>query len=528
MSTAFIKALFFMKKILRPYQQELLDGIFEKIKTVDRLCVQLSTGGGKTVIFTELIAQLNVKTLVLVDSIDLVNQTVDTFTKQGLDAGCVLAGEKKIPDNKIIVAMVKSLWNRRNKIPNFNFCIVDECHIWEFNKIFPYLNNCKIIGFTATPVRLKRYKIDDYTSALETMSDVYDDIICGKPISWLMDNGYLIKQKDEFIEFDSTPLKTDASGEFTASSLKEVFQSETYQTALRKTFDKLCDGKKTLIFTSSTETNAIYAQLFKDKNVKTYDSVNNESKERKDIIEWFKNERDAVLINTGCFTKGFDVCDVEVILMARATKSLSLWIQIAGRGARPTNKIEKPYFILIDGGNNNKEHQSIDFDRNWYKIFKDKSIKNILEDIQECEGCGFNFSTKEKTCPNCGEQIPEKEIGDLFTPEIKEFVIQGKKNNLLPPTIDLNFFINKGSTKYEVLKVLKDKWIYFLCKLEIKQETFIFHTKKGQFKEKFKKYLWPIYLKVISSILKDSKNVKFETLTNKILTETIEKKYGTN
>ena len=71
-----------MKKTLRPYQQELLEGILEKLKKVNSLCVQLSTGGGKTVIFTELVSQLNSKTLILVDNIDLVNQTVYTFKKQ--------------------------------------------------------------------------------------------------------------------------------------------------------------------------------------------------------------------------------------------------------------------------------------------------------------------------------------------------------------------------------------------------------------------------------------------------------------
>jgi len=174
-----------MKKTLRPYQQDLLNEILESIKVNNKIVCQLSTGGGKTVIFTELVYQLNEKTLILVDSIDLVNQTVDTFKKQGLDVGCVLAGNTKIPENKIIVAMVKTLWNRRKKIPKFNYCIVDECHIFEFNKIFPFLLGCKIIGFTATPVRLSRYKINDLQTAVETMSDVYDDIVCGKPISWL-------------------------------------------------------------------------------------------------------------------------------------------------------------------------------------------------------------------------------------------------------------------------------------------------------------------------------------------------------
>ena len=497
-----------MKKTLRPYQQDLLDGIFEKIKIVDRLCVQLSTGGGKTVIFTELVSQLNTKTLILVDSIDLVHQTVDTFKKQGVDVGCVLAGNKKFPENLVIVAMVKSLWNRKHKLPKFNYCVVDECHIFEFNKLFDYLTDCKIIGFTATPVRLKRYKIDEFQSAVETMSDVYDDIICGKPISWLMDNGYLVKQKDEFIEFDSTPLKTDASGEFTASSLKEVFQSESYKTALRKTFDKLCDGKKTMIFTSSTETNRNYLELFKDKNVRMYDSKV-EDENRTDVIEWFRNERDAVLISCGVFTKGFDVCDVEVILMARATKSLSLWIQIAGRGARITSKVEKPYFTLIDGGNNNLEHQSISFDRDWYKIFSDRKIKNIVEDIQECDECGFTSLAKEKICPNCGY---EKPLGEEQEKEQKEFIIYGKKNKLEIPTIDLNFFINKGKTKYETLKVLKEKWLRFLLAQDFTMAQFDFHIQK-----KFNLHLRPVYFKILGSMLQDSKRVKYTTFCEQII-----------
>lgn len=512
-----------MKKTLRPYQQELLDGIFEKLKKVNSLCVQLSTGGGKTVIFTELVSQLNSKTLILVDNIDLVNQTVDTFKKQGIDVGCILAGNKKIPKNLVIVAMVKSLWNRRKKMPKFDYCVIDECHLWEVNKLFDFLPNCKRIGFTATPCRLKRFKVDDEFSELETMSQWYDDIICGKPISWLMDNGYLTHEQNEYIDFDYSGLKTDSSGEFTASSLKEVFQSDDYKKALKHTFEKLCVGKKTMIFTSSTETNAIYAELLKEYNVKTYDSVNNNSNERDGIVEWFRDTPDAVLINTGCFTKGFDVCDVEVIFMARATKSLALWIQIAGRGARKTSKIEKTYFTLIDGGNNNEEHGMFSFDRDWYKIFSDKKRKSYLKDIYECEECGFNFEKKDKICPNCGTEIEEKEKPEEL--EKKEFVIKGKKANPQPPTLDLNFHINKGSTKYEAIKLLRDKWVVFLCKFDITQKNFEYHENKGSFNDRFKKYLFPLYLQILKSILKDGKHTKYNSLCQKILTETKKKKY---
>ena len=516
-------ALYKMKKTLRPYQDEILNEIIEKLPLFNSICVQLSTGGGKTVIFTELVNKLNSKTLILVDSIDLVNQTVDTFTKQGLDVGCVLAGCKKIPDNQIIIAMVKSLWNRRTKLPLFDFCIIDEAHVWEQTKIFEFLPNCKRIGFTATPVRLKRFKIDEENTEVETMSQWYDEIICGKPISWLMENNYLVKEKNEYIDFDASGLKVDASGEFTASSLKEVFQSETYKIALKKTFDKLCDGKKTMIFTSSTETNKIYADLFFDKNVKTYDSKNNNPNERDAIVEWFRTTQDAVLINTGCFTKGFDICDVEVILMARATKSLALWIQIAGRGARKTSKIEKPYFLLIDGGNNNEEHGIFSFDRDWKKIFFDKQRKSFLIKNQDCEECGFIFPEQDKICPNCGCKVEIKE--KIESEEQKEFKINGKKSNPIVPGLDINFHINKGHTKYETFKILKSKWITFLCKFDIPLKDFLWHEKKFNFKIRFKKYLFPLYLEILRSILKDGKRVVYDNYTEKILTETKKKKY---
>ena len=508
---------------LRDYQEEFLTEILESIKINNRIVCQLSTGGGKTVVFTELIKRLNSRTLIIVDSIDLVNQTVKTLERQKIDVGCLLAGNKKFPTNLVVVAMTKSLWNRRKKIPFFDYCIYDECHVWEGCKLFEYLKGCKIFGFTATPVRLKRIKIDDEFSEVETMSQWYDDIVCGKPISWLMENGYLIPEKNEYIDFDSTGLKTDASGEFTASSLKEVFQSETYKNALRNTFDKLCDGKKTMIFTSSTETNKIYADLFFDKNVKTYDSVNNKSNEREEIVEWFRTTKDAVLINTGCFTKGFDVCDVEVILMARATKSLSLWIQIAGRGARKTSKIEKLDFLLIDGGNNNEEHGVFSFDRDWRKIFFDKQRKSYLKEMYECEECGFNFEKKGKICPNCGCEIEIQEAPE--EKELKLFEIKGKKSVPIIPTLDLNFHINKGHTKYEALKVLRMKWINFLVKQEITESNFNYHERNKTFYLKFKQHLFPLYLQVLRSILKDGKHSKFDSYCDKILIETKKIKY---
>lgn len=513
---------------LRDYQKELLDDILKAIHEHEKICVQLSTGGGKTVIFTELIKQLDSKTLILVDSIDLINQTISTFEKKGIDIGALTAG-KKMPENKVVVAMVSTLFNRVKKNTNLlneiQYTIIDECHVWIFNKLFPYLTNSKIIGFTATPVRLKRYDYEENITAVEVMADVYDVLICGKPIEWLIENKYLVKDENFLIDFDYSGLKTDSSGEFTSESMKKVFQHEDYQKSLRHTYEIYCQDKKTMIFTASTETNQIFAELFKDKNVKTYDSVNNKPKERDEIIEWFKNTPDAILINTGCFTKGFDVCDVEAIIVARATKSLALWIQIVGRGARITTKTQKDKIIVIDGGNNIAEHDTFSFNRNWKKIFSDRKIKVKIEPQQECESCGFTFPEKEKKCPDCGELVPEKEIPEEIEKQVKLFEINGQKAKLTPPTIDINYFINRGVTDYQALKILKNKWVTFISKSKIEEKDFIYHWKNGNFQTRFDKLLKPQYLEVIRSILPKGKNVVYKNYCTKILNESYTKKY---
>lgn len=517
---------------LRDYQEDFLKDILQSVEKNNKVCCQLSTGGGKTVVFTELVNRLDSKTLILVDSIDLVHQTNETFKRKGIDIGMVLAGNKKFPENKVIVAMVSTLWNRVKKntmlLNHIQYCIVDECHVWIFNKLFEFIPNAKIIGFTATPVRLKRYKIDEDSTALETMSDVYDDIICGKPINWLIQNNFLVKDKNYLIDFDSSGLKTDASGEFTVDSMKRVFQHEDYQKALRNTYEIYCEDKKTMIFTASTETNGIFSELFKDKNVKTYDSVNNTTDEREGIIEWFKETPGAILINTGCFTKGFDVCDVESIIVTRATKSLALWIQICGRGARITNKINKDHIIIIDGGNNIEEHGTFSFDRNWKKIFSDRKIKLILEPQQECEFCGYTFDEKEKVCPNCGEDVIVEDVDFDLEKETKLFIINGQKAKLETPKININTFINKGVTDYEALKILSEKWIHFLFKSKISESDFRFHKAKGTFQQRFDVLLKPQYLQIIRSILKKGKNVIYSNYCRKILTKAYDKKYGNN
>jgi superfamily II DNA or RNA helicase len=63
-------------------------------------------------------------------------------------------------------------------------------------------------------------------------------------------------------------------------------------------------------------------------------------------IEKFRNNKAQVLVNVQMLAMGFDVPNVETIIVARPVESDTLFTQMVGRGARPAP--EKTEFVLID------------------------------------------------------------------------------------------------------------------------------------------------------------------------------------
>jgi superfamily II DNA or RNA helicase len=146
---------------LYEHQRQSIDEIFEVFKTEQRCLYQLSTGGGKTVVFTTLAKEFNGKILVLCHRKELVQQTIDTFKNFGVEAEPITSKIKKAKHNcSVYVSMVETAYNRLKKDPNFfneiDLVICDECHIAVFEKCFPFFDNAKILGCTATPVSMNR------------------------------------------------------------------------------------------------------------------------------------------------------------------------------------------------------------------------------------------------------------------------------------------------------------------------------------------------------------------------------------
>jgi superfamily II DNA or RNA helicase len=146
-------------------------------------------------------------------------------------------------------------------------------------------------------------------------------------------------------------LKIGSNGDFTVSSSDKVYSNYFMQEKLLFAYEEVAVGKKTLIFNSGIESSrSVYNLFVKQKYpVRHLDSTFSDS-DRKEILRWFKVTPGAVLTSVGILTTGFDEPTVESIILNRATRSLTLYHQMIGRGSRVLPN--KPTFQVIDLGNN--------------------------------------------------------------------------------------------------------------------------------------------------------------------------------
>lgn len=376
------------RKELYHYQKEDIDTIFEKFEGKPEnyhLLYQLPTGGGKTVIFSEIarryIEKYGRKVLVLTHRIELSKQTSQMLNGFGVKNKIIDSSIKELPDHKeysCYVAMVETL-NNRLKDKKFHMdyvglVIVDEAHYNSFRKLFSYFKNSFFLGVTATPL----------SSNIELpMYETYDELIVGEPIQSLINKGFLAKAEMFGYDVELTSLKLGISGDYTVSSSDELYSRSGMQDLLVQAYEVRAKGKKTLIFNNGINTSLYVYETFKSAGypVKHLDNRTPEA-ERKKILEWFNKTPDAILTSVSILTTGFDEPTVEAIILNRATRSLTLYFQMIGRGSRKLTN--KDIFTVIDLGNNAQRFGLWSDPVDWYYIFKspEQFLENIRNDAE--------------------------------------------------------------------------------------------------------------------------------------------------
>ncbi len=373
-------------KKLYDYQHGAIDKIFDRINESPdnyNLLYQLPTGGGKTVIFSEIarryLEKTNQKVLILTHRIELCKQTSNMLSEFGVVNKIIDSNVKEVTnaDNfDCYVAMVETLNNRikENKVEihDIGLVIVDEAHYNSFRKLFKYFENCFILGVTATPLS---------SNINLPMHEIYNDLIVGEKISALIEKGFLAKATTYVYNVNLTSLKVGINGDYTVKSSEELYSKNVMQSKLVKAYEQESKGKKTLIFNNGIHTSRHVYETFKMAGYKVrYIDNTNSKEERKEILKWFKKTPDAILTSVGILTTGFDEPTIESIIINRATKSLALYFQMIGRGSRVVG--DKKEFTVIDLGNNMSRFGLWTSDIDWYMIFKNPNyyLDNLISD----------------------------------------------------------------------------------------------------------------------------------------------------
>lgn len=544
-----------------PYQREAIKSIINKFKENERIVFQLDTGGGKTACFSFLskywVEKYKNKVLILCHREELISQACETLVKAGLTFEKITPGTKILTHaSDVYVAMIETLDRRLKKNPKYLFnvglVVSDEAHVQIFNKVYDYFDNAKILGVTATPVLLGRdtffrcsrcntesnevfnccnHEAMEWTKP-RTMSSIYSDIVVGPKIDFLIESGQLVREINfvkDYIDTDS--LTIDYSGEFSNKEQDEAFGSDNSLFNVVLNYEELCKGKRTIIFNNSAKTNLKVHDQLKEKgyNVKLFDSVNDTDVSRKQLVKWFRENDDAILCNVGVFVAGFDVKEVQAIILNVATTSLSRYLQMVGRGGRSTDKIYKDNFIVIDGGGNvNRFNAWSDNTRDWERIFfngvgKEKPKKEIVEQIKECDNCGYYMSRTAIECPECGALIitqkREKTEGDLIAKPLDKIPLpNGEKI--------YRYTVSQGENIHFAHKILINQILDLFIFHQVSKELYEKTKNNGKLDEKISKMIRACFFVLMAKKdIQSGSNRTLKYLKDKTK-ERLEKYYG--
>jgi superfamily II DNA or RNA helicase len=383
---------------LRDYQIDGINALSIGWKQNKRQVFALTTGGGKTVCFTEIANRAvarNKTVLILTHRKELFEQAGKTFGSFGLKPTLIHAKEKHIStENNLFIAMVETISKRVQLMEsvNPNLIIIDECHIGNFTKILNAFPETYTLGVTATPVG--KHFFEYYTNIVQTI-DTPD----------LVEQGYLANCIPYQMVKQVPNLKTK-QGEFTDASLMEFFDNQTLYDGVITEYKKFALGKKTLIFNCNISHSEEMAKQFCLSGIKSMSLTSkNTPQERIDILNWFESTSDAVLNNAGILTAGYDHPPIECIIVNRATKSLPLWLQMVGRGSRVTET--KNTFTLLDFGGNHQRHGLWNQPRKWeLEPPKEKKIQEAP--VKECPRCSAMLYASARVCNFCDYVYPEE------------------------------------------------------------------------------------------------------------------------
>lgn len=345
---------------LRPYQADSIRLGVEYLqgKSNDNAVIVLPTGAGKSIVIANLVAPLEGKTVILQPSKEILEQNYEKYSRYGkASIYSASAGEKII--GRVTFCTIGSIINKKHLFVGLKNILIDECHLVNseggmYQEFINYFREANVLGLTATPYRLSQTSEGPQLTFLTRSTPrIFNRILYYVQNNTLFDAGFLAKlEYYSFDVIDRSKLELNSSGtDFTPASLSRYYKSIDMPSRIIKYAMHILSKKPNLLIFCALITEA--QQVVKRIPGAVLLTSDTKKEERERILSQFKKGIIKCVVNVGVLTTGFDYPELEAVLMARSTMSLSLFYQIVGRAMR-IHPNKKNAWVVDLGGNLNQ------------------------------------------------------------------------------------------------------------------------------------------------------------------------------
>lgn len=475
--------------ILRDYQSLAIEKVRQAIRAGYRkILIVAPTGSGKTVIAAQIVklaAEKLRRSMFLAHRRELIYQCADKLIKFGVDHGILMAGEYPYGAADCQVASIDTLRARcitteKMPLPNSDIVLVDEAHrslAPTYVTLINHYGEQVVIGLTATPIR----------GDGKGLGHVYDYMVQCPSI------GELIRLKHLVPPVTFAPTIPDLTGvkvrggDYDERDLNDAMNRRSLVGDIVEHWYRLASDRPTIVFASGVK----HSINLRDEFGKTGTKVahidgDTALDERKQIIADLRSGEVQVVCNYGVLTEGFDEPKLSACVLARPTKNLGLYLQMAGRTLRPA--ADKEDSRIIDHSGNVYEHGFVQDEHEWV-LEEGRALTKTSEDRKRelderkpitCMMCATVY-TGQLPCPHCGH-IPEK----------KGRHVESRSGDLMEVRME-----KRRTAKKKVWTTDEKRHWYSMLKgyaeLNNKKDGWVSHT----FRSKFN--VWPNYYKDMPS-----------------------------
>lgn len=406
----------------RDYQQAAFNACREALRAYSGpFFVEASVGAGKTIIMGMLLQraqELGWRCLVLARQGELVEQNSETFwemeAKNSIFSASLGMKSQRFPIVVGTEGTVCRALETEMKKASFDLCIIDECHQVDFTsedsqymQIIDALQTrnpkLRIIGLTGSP-----YRGDE-----DILGDFWVKKVFSINTSFLVDRGYLVPTFFGFghddVQYDLSEFTIkdpDSKSDYTKQellSMQRIITKDCEKTrAIVAEVVELTKNRNAVMITGAGKKHIEQIASYLPENSWVIITDSTSTKERRESLKAVSRGEKKYILQIGCLTTGYDEALIDTSVIMRKIGSLTLLVQLLGRGMR----LLKPRHI--EAGITKDDHLVLDYTETMMEMAgiyenpileKAQAQRAMRDQLQvECPLCHTQNSVHARRC----------------------------------------------------------------------------------------------------------------------------------